>query len=124
MTETAAEHGDAANRHEQAAQNHDRAARFWNGRGDHQRTELRRELAEFERRGAELERRWANLVSAKQGPSSAAKEAILAAGLARSHTREGARRLGLALNRMAEVLDKTAVLAEQSRASARSGGLG
>ena len=62
-----------------AAENHDRPARSWDGRGDHERAALQREMADFERKGADLERWWARIVD-PEDPSSTRRASELMLG--------------------------------------------
>lgn len=107
MTGTSA-HREAASRHEAAAKSHDRAAKFWEGRGDADRSQLQRELAEHERAGAKLERRWGALVDGEE-PDTPGH----AAGRLLGEMRQGARQLATNLSRTAEALERSAQLAEQ-----------
>jgi hypothetical protein len=106
VTQAAANHRRAAERHDAAANSHDRAARYWDDQTDLKRAELQREMAEYERRGAELERRWAKLV--EQDPANT----LRAGDAVRDDTRQAAKHLSGILGRIANMLERSALLTE------------
>ena len=108
MTKGQDVHTQAARRHQQAAANHDRAAAFWDQRGQREQAVLQRELAGYERQGAELEIKWAELME-----SQPVQPTLTAAESAKSSTRRNAEHLSLELDRTAQALEKTAVIAQE-----------
>ena len=78
---------------------------------------MQRQLADHERHGAELERQWAQLTDSPR-TSRSVPELVGALGA----TRKYAERLSMELDRTAEVLERTAALAdEHGRRRGRTG---